>query len=955
MTSEADTESDAGAVTDTDTDTDTDTESESESESETDSDPDLPAGADENTGIRGSVIDSQTSLPLPQAPVLAIGRDTHTAITEEDGTFVLRIPPGRYTLRSYYDLYHGASFARVLVRRGRFTERQLVLDPIDEETDVAVDEVEVTYRADASGEAATQALQESASGVQDLTSAEALSDTGASDASDGARQVVGVLIEDNQPVIRGLRGQFVSVLLNGTPVPSTDPDIPGVDLDLFPTSIIQNLAVLKTMTADMPAAWAGGVVDVRTVQFPNELTFDLGLSAGFNTLTTFRDQLDYDGGRYDWSSFDRSRNLPDIPDDRLQVTRGGPYTGDEINDIGRRFENEWQYDRNRALPNFGVGATLGNSHRLGEGRRFGYLLTLGYGNSQSRETGRNRSRPTVTDDGSLAEFNNFDAERGVDEVSLNALGTATVDLTADQSLSFLALFNRTTEDEVERLFGTNAELALGELTERWQLRYIARTLFFSQLRGDHRNFGPSDELRLRWTAFAGMGRRDEPDRRTVIYGPQGGNFRWLEKSGSGERFYSDLDQTDAGVDMNLRFPLWSTPAGEAAGTVGVGYRRMDRSLLNRRFRMLQEQPPPPDQTLYAVPAEELFDPANLGTLTRFREFTSMTDSYSADQSLYSGFANLETPIVGDLSAVIGARLEIFEQRVASQDPFAQPGAEPPPGTDRTDIDVMPAVSLKYELMDGMNLRAAYAMTVIRPQIRQLAPYQYYDFQRDRNLVGNPELDRMRVHNADLRWEYFFSDSERFTLSGFYKQVNDFIYAQIRDPLTYATQMINADEGYVVGGEVELALSFGRITEALEDLSIYANFALIHSQLKLPDELSGAVADQIRIPGQAPYVFNLSLRFDDDDTGFSAALVYNVVGPRITDVGVLNAGNLLPNIERLPFHQLDFVASYSPNEHLKLKLKCKNLLFQTQQYAMGSFIERTVRPGATFQLGIEYSY
>ncbi|MFK8000486.1 MAG: TonB-dependent receptor [Polyangiales bacterium] len=916
----------------------------------------LPPGADRATGIRGRVIDSATSQPLPMAPVIAQGQSgTHSALTEEDGSYRLFLPPGRYVLRSYYDLYHGASFPRVRVLRGRFTERTLVLDALNEEAEVAVDEVEVTYRADASGAAATQALQQEAAGVQDLASAEALSEAGASDASDGARQVAGVTISNNQPIIRGLGGQFVAVLLNGTPVPSTDPDRPGVDLDLFPTSIIQNLAVLKTMTSDMTASWAGGVVDIRTVQFPREFTLELGLSGGVNTLTTFQQQLDYDGGSADFTGFDTSRSLPStVPNRRLQLTRGGDLTADEINGIGASFENEWQYRRETALPNMGFGATLGNSHSLGAGRRFGYLLTLGYANEQRREVGTNRSRPTVLPDGTLGVFNDFDAESGVDEVGVNVLGTASVDLT-DSSLSFLSIFNRSTSDEVERLIGTSAELAAGEVTERWQLRYTARTLFFSQLRGDHRNLGRSDELRLRWSAYAGLGRRDEPDRRTVVYGPQGGGFRWLEKASSGERFFSDLDQRDAGANVSLRFPLWSLPAGEARGTVGGGYGRMDRSLINRRFRMLQEQPPPPDQTVYAQHVEDLFSSANLGELTRFREFTSATDSYEANQSLYSLFANLETPIAGALSLVVGGRLEVFEQSVASSDPFSEEAPDPAMATDRVDIDVLPAASLKYALRDDMNLRAAYSMTVVRPQIRQLAPYQYYDFQRDRNLIGNPNLERMRVQNADLRWEWFFSESERVTFSVFYKQLNDFIYPQIRDPSTFATQMINADEGYVVGGEVELAFDFERVHSALSDFSFYGNFTLVHSNLTLPEELSGAVADEIRIPGQAPYVVNLSLRYDGDGTAFAAALSYNVVGSRITDVGVLNAGTLLPNIEQSPFHRLDFVASYEPLERLKIKLKCRNLLFQTQRYRMGEFIERTVRPGASFQLGLEYSY
>ena len=36
------------------------------------------------------------------------------------------------------------------------------------------------------------------------------------------------------------------------------------------------------------------------------------------------------------------------------------------------------------------------------------------------------------------------------------------------------------------------------------------------------------------------------------------------------------------------------------------------------------------------------------------------------------------------------------------------------------------------------------MTVARPQFRELAPFQFYDFQLDRLIVGNPELERTRI-------------------------------------------------------------------------------------------------------------------------------------------------------------------------------------------------------------------
>ena len=82
--------------------------------------------------------------------------------------------------------------------------------------------------------------------------------SGASDAGSAAARVVGVTIESSQLVIRGLGGRYTRVLLNGIPVPSVDPDVPGADLDLFPTGVIDSLNISKTFLPDIPADFAGG-------------------------------------------------------------------------------------------------------------------------------------------------------------------------------------------------------------------------------------------------------------------------------------------------------------------------------------------------------------------------------------------------------------------------------------------------------------------------------------------------------------------------------------------------------------------------------------------------------------------------------------------------------------------------------------------------------------------------
>ena len=101
--------------------------------------------------------------------------------------------------------------------------------------------MEIPYRADTTTAAAQDQLRQAASGIGEGMGAKQMSQAGASDAGSAAARVVGVSIESSQLVIRGLGGRYTRVLLNGIPVPSSDPESPGADLDMFPTGVIDSL------------------------------------------------------------------------------------------------------------------------------------------------------------------------------------------------------------------------------------------------------------------------------------------------------------------------------------------------------------------------------------------------------------------------------------------------------------------------------------------------------------------------------------------------------------------------------------------------------------------------------------------------------------------------------------------------------------------------------------------
>ena len=108
-------------------------------------------------------------------------------------------------------------------------------------------------------------------------------------------------------------------------------------------------------------------------------------------------------------------------------------------------------------------------------------------------------------------------------------------------------------------------------------------------------------------------------------------------------------------------------------------------------------------------------------------------------------------------------------------------------------------------------------------------------------------------------------------------------------------------------------------------------------------------------GQAPYVVNAALYYTEKKLRLRAGAVYNVVGPRITDVGARAADVILPDTEEQPMHSLNLVSSWGMSEHFKLKLKFKNVLLQQKTYKMGSFLLQRVDPGASVSLGVSYEH
>ena len=72
--------------------------------------------------------------------------------------------------------------------------------------------------------------------------------------------------------VRGLGDRYSSTHLNGIELPTSDPDRKAVQFDLLPSALLDNIVTQKTFTPDKPGNFSGGLVNIGTKSYPDQLS-----------------------------------------------------------------------------------------------------------------------------------------------------------------------------------------------------------------------------------------------------------------------------------------------------------------------------------------------------------------------------------------------------------------------------------------------------------------------------------------------------------------------------------------------------------------------------------------------------------------------------------------------------------------------------------------------------------
>lgn len=922
--------------------------------------------------IRGQLTSSETGEELIGATVVIKGTANGTA-TDLDGKFNLtNIKPGTYEVQASYISYEPKTVTGVVVKDEEVTVLNIQLGT----SATKLSEVVIEGRAIKSSVNTLRNTQKKAAVVMDGISSEQFSRSGDSDAAAALTRVTGISLEGSKYVyVRGLGDRYVKTSLNGAEIPGLDPNRNTVQMDLFPSNLLDNLMVSKTFTPDMPGSFSGGFVNITTKDFPDRFTLQFSTSIGYNDQTTFNGSfLSSNKGVTDWLGYDDgTRSVPGAVNNVPYESFTNKENAEQIDKATNAFNTEMAPQRMTAPVNHSHSFSLGNQAEV-FGRQLGYVVGLSYQRNFSYYNNGTFGLWELNSASAQGMNNNslFKDEKGVEEVSLGFLSNFSYKINSNNKVALNLIRNQSGNNSSRFLFGTfpatSGVYDDRAIFESRALHYTQRALTSAQLKGEHVIPGLKHS-KVDWITAFTLSQQDEPDLRFFAndYFVNGADTTYRIQPAAytlPARFFRDLDETNLDVKVNVETPFTIWNGLEAKTKFGAAALLKERKFRENIYRYKFNE-----GYNYNGSMAEFFAPENLGIVARpedaesggiyrygvfLQDGSQRTNNYDGEESVYAGYGMIDLPLTEKLRVVTGGRVEVTNIFVQSFNKSLKPG-------DLNQVDVLPSVNATYNLTGKMNLRAGYSRTLARPNFREIAPYTSFDFVGEPAFTGNANLERTTIDNFDTRWEWYPSLGEYISVSAFYKNFHNPIERTI-NTLAQNNEIFiqNVDNAKVYGLEFELNKRLSFISPVLENFMVGTNLSLIKSQVSIKAQ----ELEQIRavrpnaaatrpLFGQSPFVANASLTYQNDPPGLVATASYNVFGDKISAISVGGT----PNIYERSRPLASLVVSKRLGELFTAKISADNIFNpefkNSHEYNGKEYIYSLYKQGRTFSVGVTY--
>lgn len=860
--------------------------------------------------IQGVIKDDHSGEKLIGANILVVGTRIG-AVTDLDGKFVLDgVPPGTYNMRVTCMSYTGKVITGIIVDDKTPAKVTITLVPLDLASagDAArIEDTYVTAERVRNTNIAILAARQKAAVIGDGISAEQISRSPDATSSDALRRVTGLSVVDNKYVfIRGVTDRYNTTALNGVSVTGSDTDVDkkSFAFDLIPSSLIANTVVQKTATPDLPGDFAGGRVEVNTLEFPPRRVVAFKAGSSTEESTTGEARFVAPGGERDWLAYDDGlRELP-YPVDGINF-------GDKTNGykLARDLPNTWGTEANPTNDTHTLGgingpdAPLNGSYQFSLGDHYGlfndtqelgFISSLTYSRGFDIESFSIAPKQLNEETGQIekdAEFFKYDGKRFATKVLWGGLLNASYKPSQNHKFSIKNTFSRSAKDEVAVSYGENTNRAP---LWRQSIEWNQRLNYTGEVQGEHTLRGLHN-LEVDWSASKQTSRAEQPDRRYIEYNEKISfniftfEFDTTYSHKNNLRAWSKMDENSDSYDLDVTLPLGRRTKVKA----GLYKYRRDRGYSIDNFSAVAKNDglAQASAKVFPLPPGEIFDPANFGPEKWQLDFirtSQFSGEYTGKQDLFAYYAmgDRTQDVLGQRFRVVGgARVEDSDQKVGTEE------AEDIDNTLETrvsNVDVLPSANMTWMATDNVNLRLAYSESVNRPEFRELSPVVFYDFAREENVIGNPKLKRAEIKNYDVRLEWFPHVGEVIALSWFYKDFQNAIQTTFQPASATRPRRswTNSPEAYARGWELEVRKSLGFIPwDYMNNFTVMANYTRVKSEADQARVGSGGnYFEKGIMQGQSPWLVNVAIYYNEPKLRTTVSVLYNKIGRRLDAAG-----------------------------------------------------------------------
>jgi TonB-dependent receptor len=849
---------------------------------------------------------------------ISVKDSSYSVSTDANGNYSIALNPGQYVL-----VFSGVGFSKKEIADVVISNTEKVpLDVVMIQRKESISGITVRSSIKKESINAIINLQKNSATIMDGISSESIKLMPAKSSADVVKRLSGVtIVDDKYIIIRGLSDRYNAPFLNGSALPSTDPDRKAFAFNIFPSNALDNIMIIKSATPDQQAEFAGGIIllNSKDVNKTNTLQFQIG--TGFNNLATFQPYFSSPNGKLDFLGIDDgTRALPKSTPANFADFKSTDYANRLT--WSKEFDNNWlyQFDKNRGM-NRNFQFSINQKININKEIPLYIYGALSYNRSFKKETTQRTDRDN---DGTI----NFQSNDVVDRDNVLAGGMLNLSIALNKNNKFL--FKNFINQNTDRAdMQRNAIKPSEDFQQKiFTNTYLANTLLSNQLIGEHTVV--KFNTKIDWQLGLNTITRYQPDMRTATYQrslQDSATTQYLSNVNnnpniqSGGRFYSNLSETNKNGKIDATIPF-KFAKDDHKCKVGVFTQNRSRTFSARRFGYVITAP---ISTRTDLMPGQLFANDSLGKEGLVMdEATQVSDAYTATSTNSAAYIMLENLIASKFKLAWGFRYEHFAMKLYANDGLNDRVYS------RLYNNVLPSAVLTYLLNPKTNIRASASQTLSRPEFREIAPFSFFDFMTNAVLVGFDSLKQAKITNLDLRYEMYPNKGEILSASVFYKYFQNPIEQRFfsTGAGSQTRTFMNSDIGTLLGAEIEFrkSLSFlaKKETSLLNDVSIFGNFAIMESKI---DYTFNKIKYTRPMQGQSSYIANFGTNFNWKKINTNISVIYNKIGERITMVG----DNTEPTVWEKPRDMIDITINKSFADLYEFRFTIADLLSQDFVY------------------------